>query len=143
MRKFAVGEESLDRAKFIDELILPAYAIGLARMLIENGLPVKVWGTGWEKRPEFAGRCGGAIGSMSELSAAVGECKALVHGWPTTWAHPIDALGKPVIRRRGRGMEGLVRAAWGAMNGSGAGFAHTSTMAALSRQYLMPWLPNV
>jgi hypothetical protein len=135
MRKFAVGEESLNRVRFIDELILPAYAIGLARLLIDNGLPVKVWGSGWEKRAQFAERTGGPIRSISDLSAAAGECKALVHAWPTTWAHPIDALGCPVIRRRGRGTDGIIRSAWAAMNVS-AGNGTVAAAAALSRESL-------
>jgi hypothetical protein len=135
-RKFAVDEESLNPARFFDELILPASAIGLARVLIANGLPVKIWGTGWDKRPEFAKVHGGAIRSMSELSAAAGQCAAIVHAWPTTWSHPIDALGKPVIRRRGRGMDGLIRSARAAISGVAAS-AEPAATEKLSREGLM------
>jgi len=142
MRKFAVGEESLNRGRFIEGLIVPAYAIGLARALIDHGLPIKVWGTGWENWPQFADRCGGAIRGMSDLASAAGQCAALVHAWPTTWAHPIDALGRPVVRRRGRGIDGLVRAARGAMSVSGAGSGSGAT-ATLTRDCMIRWLPAV
>jgi hypothetical protein len=115
--KLGIDEAGFDRAQFINELIVPAYQQGLARVLIEEGLPLRVWGSGWEEIDEFAGRCGGPVRSSAELAAVIEEAAALVHVWPHLHLHPIDAAGKPVVRRCGDRGETFAREAKLALRG--------------------------
>jgi hypothetical protein len=99
LRHASIGEETVDRALFIDWLIMPAYQQGLARWLMKAGLDVKLFGSGWGEIEEFAGRHAGEIRNRDELAVAIDACAALVHAWPAAWVHPIEALGRPVLKR--------------------------------------------
>ena len=99
-----VAEESLNRAFFLEHLIVPAYQQGLARLLIEHGVPVRLFGEGWEKIPQFATHFGGAVETRERFAEILGRCAAVVHAWPSERAHPIDAIEKPILRPFGRTM---------------------------------------
>jgi hypothetical protein len=109
MRRLTIGEETVSQTRFIEKLILPAYQQGLARTLIAARIPIKLWGKGWEELAEFKPLAAGPVGSRRAFDDAVGRSAALVHAWLTRSAHPIDALGLPVIRDVGRGAEQFVR----------------------------------
>jgi hypothetical protein len=106
-----IAMDVLDRPRFAEELILPAYQQGLTRMLISAGVPIRLWGKGWGDLPEFAKRTGGPISNRDEFQEAVGQCRGLIHCWPTRAAHPIDMTGKPVVYRSGMDRSALIREA--------------------------------
>ncbi|MGE5607751.1 MAG: hypothetical protein ACM359_00710 [Bacillota bacterium] len=98
MRRLGIDEQGFDRRVFLENLIVPAYQQGLARLLLEAGLPVRLFGRTWASLPEFTPYAQGPVNSRAELiTAAAGAC-GLIHVWPTTQAHPIDALRRPVLR---------------------------------------------
>jgi hypothetical protein len=101
--------ETLDRPRFIRNLIIPAYQQGLARILLASDLPIRIWGRGWADISEFHDHSEGPLTDRTSFDAAVAGCRALVYCWPARMAHPIDATGKPVLHRLGRETALLVR----------------------------------
>jgi hypothetical protein len=93
-----MGGERLDRGLFVDALIVPAYQQGLARVLLREGLPVRICGAGWESIAEFESVAQGEVSSRQALRQIAGLAAALVHVWPGGRTHPADALGRPVVR---------------------------------------------
>ncbi len=88
----------LDRGAFCDGLIVPAYQRGLATLLVRSGLPVALYGSGWIDDPALIDYAAGELRSAEDLPDAVARCRALVHAVPMAGAHPIDALGRAVVR---------------------------------------------
>jgi len=101
MLALGIQEQGFDAANFIENLILPAYQQGLARMLISAGLPLKLHGHGWSGISDLAGNACGPIGSPAQLESACQSAAALVYTWPDRGPHPIDAFARPVIRPAG------------------------------------------
>jgi hypothetical protein len=89
----------VNRGLFVDRLIVPAYAQGLARWLIEARVEVKLFGRGWGETEALAAHHAGEICDRAALAAAAASCAGLVYAWPANGAHPIDAMGRPVLRR--------------------------------------------
>jgi hypothetical protein len=87
---------------FVRGLIIPAFQQGLARILINAGLPVSIWGDGWREIAEVAGHSEGALIDRDSFDAAVSASTALIYCWPVRAAHPIETTGKPVLYRNGR-----------------------------------------
>lgn len=97
-----IDEEGFDRKLFLDRLITPAWQQGLARLLIREALPLRLWGKGWDEIEPLAPHAAGAVTSADAFDAIVTSAAALVHPLPSTTAHPIDSLGCPVLRAFGR-----------------------------------------
>jgi hypothetical protein len=107
-----ISEEGFDAGRFINHLILPAYQQALARLLLQNSLPLRVAGNGWDRMEEFKPLWSGTLKTPEEFASAVREANVLVHAWPTpAWRHEIDALNRPVLRPPGRRRESYVQAA--------------------------------
>jgi hypothetical protein len=102
IRTYGVAEEGLDRSLFIDRLIRPAFAQALARSLIRSGLPLRLFGDGWPRLDEFAPYAAGPIRSREELANAVGISRVLLHCWPERHIHPIEGVGRIVVRAAGK-----------------------------------------
>ena len=105
-RRVGIAPETLDRRAFVDRLILPAYAQGLVHDLHAAGLPLELFGIGWDAVGDFTSLDRGPIGSPADLRTAAAGAAALIHVWPDTGAHPIDATGRPVLR------PGAYRTSW-------------------------------
>jgi hypothetical protein len=101
MKKLDIAAETLPTARFICELILPAYQQGLARLLVRAKIPLRIFGREWDRLPEFAPYAGGIVGSREQFREIIGAHKVLVHVWTNPGPHAIDSMGKPVLRRRG------------------------------------------
>lgn len=112
-----VGDDGLDRGLFFDALIVPAYQLGIARAILREKLPLRCFGTGWERIEAFAPHAGGAVASRENLTRVASEAAALIHVWPMPYAHPLDALGRPVVRAHGRRLDALLRDARTALAG--------------------------
>ena len=120
MARIEVAGESFDRGLFLDRLVLPAWRRGVARLLIAAGLPVVVFGEGWDAAPEFRRHWGGPVGSVEELRIAARTAAAVVYPSPLVHAHPVDGLGRPVVRPSRRA-DGMVREAEQALAGRASG----------------------
>lgn len=102
---------SLDVPLFVERLVLPAYAQAIADLLIGAGVPVRIHGDGWTGIPRFTDHAAGPVISREELGAIAHGAAALVHVWPSGASHPLDTLGRPVVRRRGTRREAFLREA--------------------------------
>lgn len=96
--RLQIGDAGFDRTVFIERLIVPAWQQGLARLLVREALPVRIRGKGWERIEVLAPHAGGAVHSSLEFDSIVDGATALVHAWPSSGAHPINAVGRPVVR---------------------------------------------
>lgn len=97
MKRLGVQDENFDRRRFIEHVIVPSYQQGLARLLLRERLPLRLYGRGWQEIGELAGHASGPVQSREEL-CEVARDAVLVHAWPTSAAHPIESLGRPVLR---------------------------------------------
>jgi hypothetical protein len=100
-----VAEETVNVRLFVDRLIVPAHQQGVAGLFVGAGVDVKLYGRGWEDLAAFVDRHAGTVPDRGGLDAAVDACAALAHVWPAGGAHPIDAAGRPVLRRASKGKE--------------------------------------
>jgi hypothetical protein len=60
---------------------------------------------------------GDSLESREELMKIVSSSAALLHCWPTAYFHPIEAMGRPVVKTLGLSREQLLRAARDAIAG--------------------------
>jgi hypothetical protein len=101
MRKLDVSEQTLNRAKFISHLIVPAYQRGLLRTLNEANIPVRVLGQNWEMD---------AIHDRSQFARELASSVALLHPFPNQRrVHAIDFASRTVIRPGRSGAEMIRR----------------------------------
>lgn len=132
-RAEAVAIETVDVSLFVNRLIIPAYQQALADTLIKAGLPLRIYGTGWSELPAFRAHAAGSISSREQLHQAANGARAIIQAWPSGAAHPVDALGRPVVRRTGRRRETFVREAALALKGAlGTPLTLTSPLSATS-----------
>jgi hypothetical protein len=109
IRRVGIAAETLDRGRFVERLILPAWHQGLARELMGAGVPVRLYGAGWGELGEFREHAAGAVRSREELLAAAGSAAGLVDLMPGGVGHAVERLGRVVVR--GRDRRGFVEAA--------------------------------
>lgn len=102
MRKLEIGQEQFDRRAFVEDLMLPAYAQGVARFLVAGGIELRLFGNGWSEIEEFRPHAVGKIESRGALLSAATESIGLVHCWPVRGSHAIESLGRPVLRTNRR-----------------------------------------
>jgi hypothetical protein len=100
MRQIGVADENFPRARFMEKLIVPAYQQGLARLLLNARVPLRLHGQGWDRIDEFRPLAHGAVESREQLHEITRSSAALVQVWPTGIAHPIDAMGVAVVGKQ-------------------------------------------
>jgi hypothetical protein len=99
MRKFAVTEQTLNRERFTNRLIVPAYQQGLARLLVTANLPLAIYGHDWDGSDTFSRSVIGPVRTRDAFRQALDGSKVLLHVWPERRAaHPIDFAGRSVVR---------------------------------------------
>jgi hypothetical protein len=113
-----IGGDVLDRQAFRQQLILPAYEQGLARILISVGAPVSLWGAGWAELEEFESAARGDLIDRDLFRSAIARATALVYCWPEKAVHPIGALGKPIVHRAGSDRAEFIRNVQRALSGT-------------------------
>ncbi|MBC8109071.1 MAG: hypothetical protein H7Z14_20970 [Anaerolineae bacterium] len=90
MRKLDVSGETLNRAKFISSLIVPAYQRGLVRTLSDAKLPFRMFGKNWDSD---------AMEDRSTFARELAPSVALLHVFPNQHRiHAMDFASRAVIR---------------------------------------------
>ncbi len=102
MRRLEIADEGLDRPRFIDQLIVPAWQQGLARTLQNARVPLRLFGQGWEAIPDLASCWAGNVTSRHDLASAIASAAGLLHAWPVQVKHPIEATNRPILWAVGR-----------------------------------------
>jgi hypothetical protein len=100
-QEMRIGDGGFDAQLFLDQLIVPAFQQGMARLLIRKKTPLRLRGRGWDEIDEFAAIAGGPIDSRAQWVDAVTASAGLVFPSPLAHAHPIDALPRPIVRPAG------------------------------------------
>jgi hypothetical protein len=113
-----IAVETLNVPTFVNRLVAPAFAQGLADALLAAGVPLKLYGNGWAHLPRFEALVGAPLTSRQQLIEAARDAAALVHPSPTAGAHPVDALGRPVVRTTGGSRASFLREVSRALQGS-------------------------
>jgi hypothetical protein len=98
-RGVGIADEAIDRGLFIERLIRPAYAQGLVRLLMANGVETRLYGRGWGRIEEFSGKSAGEIATRQELERAAERSAALVHVRPEGETGAMRAMGRAVLGR--------------------------------------------
>jgi hypothetical protein len=99
--RLQIGDAGFDGGMFVDRLIIPAIHQALATLLIRAGLPVRLFGRGWDQIEGLAEHHGGPVSSRAELGRILEASAAVVHLWPWETGHPVESAGRPVIRATG------------------------------------------
>jgi hypothetical protein len=97
MAKLKISEEGLDRDRFINELVVPAYQQGLLKLLVDANIPIKLFGRGWGEFPRMSEFWQGEIKTRESLLSAIASVSALIYAWPLRYRHAIDALLRPIL----------------------------------------------
>jgi hypothetical protein len=96
--KLGISDEGFNRDLFIARLIVPAYQQAIATRLLRAGLPLRIYGRGWDGlSPHFANVHQGPIHTRDEFLRAAGSAAAVVYPFPLRQRHAIHALGRPII----------------------------------------------
>lgn len=98
MAELSVEPATLDQRRFLEELILPLYQQTLVRRLHEAGLPICLYGKGWEQLGGFAGLHRGPIESREQLLEAVAGVAGLVSLTLGDAGYAERSLCRPVVR---------------------------------------------
>lgn len=98
MTELGVAEQGLDRGKFINKLIVPAYQQGIAAAMARSNVPLRIAGRGWEQVEACRARHSGPILTRGDLVRAISGPSAIVHAWPSADAHPLDAWPVATVR---------------------------------------------
>jgi hypothetical protein len=99
--RLQIGESGFDAGTFVDRLMIPCIHQSIAKLLIGAGLPVRLFGRGWDQIEGLAEHHGGVVSSRDQLSRILGASAAVVHLWPWETAHPIEWAGRPLVRANG------------------------------------------
>ncbi len=106
LAKLDLPAERLPKDLFVQRLIVPAYAQGVALKLLRLGVPVTIRGAGWLELdacvPEdFAGKLAEAAGprvqNAAEFNRLLAEASALVDCWPADWPHTARTCGRALL----------------------------------------------
>jgi hypothetical protein len=114
-RRANIEDAAFDRRLFLAELIAPAVAQGLARVLLAARVPLRLYGTGWAELDAFAHAAAGAVASGAALADAVNAATLLIDPRPAGGLHAMHAAGRAVVRpartnRRGAFVDAVRRA---------------------------------
>jgi hypothetical protein len=93
-----IKQDGFSPALFLEKLIIPAYQQGLARLMLREKMPLVLLGRGWLKIPEFHAHSAGPMRSIQDLATALAACRMIIHPMPNPSAHPVDAMGLPVLQ---------------------------------------------
>ena len=74
-------------------------------------------GKGWRELSDFQAMAQGQIDSREQFEQVLSSSTALIHVWPTSLTHPVDACGLPVIRAAGRKCDAFISDARSALAG--------------------------
>lgn len=143
MQQARVTDEGFDRAVFIHGLIAPAFAQGMARLLARKGFALRLHGAGWNQVDGLAQHAEGPVTSREDLARAIASSTALMHVWLNTDAHPIDAVGKPVVGRQRRSdtlLDATRDAVTGKQSAPGSSRRYEPTLSKQSILKLLKWI---
>ena len=88
-REMQIPDEGFDRAMFLELLVTPAFQQSVARLMLREQLPIRVFGAGWKEIDEFSAIAAGELRSRAEMSKIIGWADALIYAWPIPGRIPL------------------------------------------------------
>jgi hypothetical protein len=134
MARLNIREEGFDRPTFFQSLIVPAYKTGLSRFLLRNGIPLALFGRGWQEIPELKSSSRGPIESIAELANSISHCRAVLQSFPGQCG-ATGGLPVPVIQTTRLSPNRLLGQIRQTLNGKPSANRHSSLM--LSRDVIL------
>lgn len=115
-KRLGIAPRDLPINLFIDGLISPMLAIGVARLLHAAGLPLRLFGDGWTCLEGLSGVQAQPVRSHAQFRSALEASAVLVRAVVSSEQHCIDAVCRPMLRlRSGMTNAELVRSARAAL----------------------------
>lgn len=105
-----IAPEGFPTVTIAERLVVPLWQQEVARRILGAGLPLKIYGSGWDKT-EVSSAVAGSICSVQDLRKAVEQAAALIVPIPVAYAHPAEACGRAALRASGDLASFLRRAA--------------------------------
>jgi hypothetical protein len=99
MKQSGIGAEGFDAGVFLERLILPTYEQAVARLILHAGLPLRLYGAGWDAIEELTPRAAGGVASRADLLRIRRDVTALVDCSAGFNPPPLHRLGRPVVAR--------------------------------------------
>jgi hypothetical protein len=99
-QRCGAAKENFPQTLFIERLIAPMYAVGVAVWLAREGLPIALHGHGWDAFDSLAPHWHGPICSADQLQSAI-SAAGVIDPFLTA-AHPIRGVRVPVVRTLGK-----------------------------------------
>ncbi len=96
-----IADKNLPRPLFIERLIVPAFAIGVARLLVRENVPVALHGSGWDRVAGLTEFARGPVVTRDAFNDALSDAAAVVDVFVTHPVHPVHTCGRTVIRTGG------------------------------------------
>ncbi|MCC7352049.1 MAG: hypothetical protein IT446_15930 [Phycisphaerales bacterium] len=138
MRTLSIAEETMDKSLFVNQLLIPAYQQGIARLLLRGQFPLRIYGRGWGGLADYSACWGGEMTGREHFQQLTRDPAAvLIHPSPMEHAHAIDALP---ARRLGiqHDAPALLKQATAQINGTASN--RPSNRPALSREMIQSLL---
>jgi hypothetical protein len=97
LKSVGFATDTFPMVRFLSQLIYPAIAQAIAKLLIDAKLPVKLYGAGWDKLEGFTDHFAGPVNNRDQFEAIVRQPVALVDVFTGIAAHPLRCVGRPVL----------------------------------------------
>jgi len=108
MRQLQIDPSRVSLDRFSKGIVPAAFAVGLVRQLLQMGVPLRLYGDGWQQVSEAASVWNGPVKSRESFRAIINSTHTLIHSNPSSQWHPIDAYPRRVIRGTLRGLTGML-----------------------------------
>lgn len=109
MRQYGIESASYDGDWWIQALVVPSWQIGITRWMQRNGIPLGVWGKGWQQAKLADGVWRGEIRDRQAFIEALNQCSAVIHAWPQWAGHPVVHCGRTILEVAGSSEKELRR----------------------------------
>lgn len=100
--RFDVDPATLDRRRFVRDLIEPAVAQTVVCRLVADGVAVRAHGAGWDAVPGLSAVACRPLASRAAMAEAARAAAAVLDVRPVSHRTGLHALGRPVVRCGGR-----------------------------------------
>ncbi len=111
MKKLDIAVEGFNQARFLSQLVQPAFQLGIARALAQAQQPLALYGAGWSEHPALSPFARGEIGARGDFHDAIAASTSVLHVWPLSPTHPVHVIPRPVVPTVGRLRQPFLHAA--------------------------------
>ncbi|MGH7176676.1 MAG: hypothetical protein ACREJC_04785, partial [Tepidisphaeraceae bacterium] len=98
LAKFEIEPRAVDVAAMAARLVLPAWQRGLAHVLRESGMSLRIHGRGWDRIDAFAAIAPGEVCSREDLCGAIDAAGAILQITPGDRLTAVNFHGRLVLR---------------------------------------------